>query len=156
MAPSGGKDESAREHQSDLSAILSTEERVELTLLIENITELMRKHITDTFDASITSAKKPQQALHITDKNPNIDESKREKREKELSAPKMLELRNASLEFFDKWRESVISRVGAVVNNPNEIVEEQKEKATVSDTLDSSAPAEPKVLRKSSGDVILT
>jgi len=153
MAPSGGKDESAREHQSDLSAILSTEERVELTLLIANITELMRKHITDTFDASITSAKKPQQALHITDKNPNIDESKREK---ELSAPKMLELRNASLEFFDKWRESVISRVGAVVNNPNEIVEEQKEKATISDTLDSSAPAEPKVLRKSSGDVILT
>lgn len=170
MAPSGGKDESAREHESDLSAILSTEERVELTLLIANVTELMRKRITDTFDASVTSAKKPQQALHLTDKNPNIDDSKphketdeekksktlREKREKELSAPKMLELRNASLEFFDKWRESVISRVGAVVNNPKEVAEDQKEKATVSDTPDSSAPTEPKVIRESSGDVILT
>jgi hypothetical protein len=165
MAPSGGKDESAREHESDLSAILSTEERVELTLLIANITELMRKHITDTFDATITSAKKPQQALHITDKNPNIDDTKphketdeeeharklREKREKELSAPKMLELKNASLEFFDKWRESVISRVGAVVNNPKEVVEKQKENATADVTPDSSAPAEPKIIRESPG-----
>jgi hypothetical protein len=165
MAPSGGKDESAREHESDLSAILSTEERAELTLLIANITELMRKHITDTFDATITSAKKPQQALQITDKNPNIDDTKphketdeeeharklREKREKELSAPKMLELKNASLEFFDKWRESVISRVGAVVNNPKEVVEKQKENATADVTPDSSAPAEPKIIRESSG-----
>jgi hypothetical protein len=163
MAASDGKAESSQGPEADLSAILSTEEQVELTLLIANITELMRKHITDTFDASITSAKKPQQALHITDKNPNVEESKahketeeeekarkmREKREKELSAPKMLELKNAYLEFFDKWRESVISRVGTVVNSPKEVVEEQKEKATVAVTPDSSAPADPKVVRES-------
>jgi hypothetical protein len=160
MAHSDGKDESAPEHESDLSAILSTEERVELTLLIANITEVMRKHIMDNFDASITSAKKPQQVLHITDKNPNIDDSKphketdeeklRERREKGLSAPKMLELKNASLEFFDKWRESVISRVGEVVNNPKEVVEEQREKASIEATPDSSAPTKPKVIRESS------
>ena len=163
MAPSSGKDESPPNHDSDLSSILSTEERVELTLLIANITELMRKHITDTFDASITSAKKPQQALHITDKNPNIDENKikketdeeenarklREKRQKELSAPKMLELKNAYLEYFEKWRESVISRVGEVVNKPQEEIEKVKEQATAEATPDSSAPAEPKVLRMS-------
>jgi len=162
MAPSDGKAESAQDPEADLSAILSTEEQVELTLLVANITELMRKHITDTFNASITSAKKPQQALHITDKNPNVDESKphketdeeekarkmREKREKELSAPKMLELKNVYLDFFDKWRESVISRVGAVVNSPKEVVAEQKEKATIAATPDSSAPAEPKVIRE--------
>ncbi|KAE9375754.1 DUF726-domain-containing protein [Stipitochalara longipes BDJ] len=161
MAPADGKGRSAEDPEADLSAILSTEEQVELTLLIANITELMRKHITDTFDASITSAKKPQQALNITDKNPNIDESKphketeeeekarkmREKREKELSAPKMLELKIAYLDFFDKWRESVISRVGAVVNSPKEVVAEQKEKATVAATPDVSTPAQPKVLR---------
>lgn len=160
MATSGGKAESASEHEADLSSILSTEEQVELTLLIANITGVMRKHITDTFDASITSAKKPQQALHITDKNPNIDDSKphketdeeekarklRERREKELAAPKMLELKNAHLEFFDKWRESVISRVGAVVNDPKEVIEHQKEEATVAATPSSSAPAEPKVI----------
>ncbi|KUJ13276.1 DUF726-domain-containing protein [Mollisia scopiformis] len=155
-----GKD-TAREHEQDLSTILSTEERVELTLLIANITELMRKQIADTFDASVTSAKKPQQALHITDKNPNVDVNKtheeseeeekarklREKREKELSAPKMLELRKDSLDFFDKWRESVISRVGTAVNNSKETVQEQKETASVDATPNSAPPAEPKVIR---------
>ena len=134
-----------------------------MTLLIANITELLRKHVTDNFEASITSAKKPQQALHITDKNPNVDDSKphketgeeerarkmREKRVKELSAPKMLELKNAYLDFFDKWRESVISRVGAVVNSTKEVIESQKEKATPTATPSSSGPAEPKVIRKS-------
>ncbi|PMD59739.1 DUF726-domain-containing protein [Hyaloscypha bicolor E] len=161
MAPPDGKTESAPDPEADLSAILSTEEQVELTLLIANITEVMRKHITDTFDASITSANTPQQALHVTDKNPNIEDSKphketedeekarklRERREKELSAPKMLELKNAYLDFFDKWRKSVISRVGAVVNSPKEVVAEKKEKATAATTTDSSAPAEPKVIR---------
>ena len=45
----------------------------------------------------------------------------REKREKKLSAPKMLELKKYSLESFDQWRELIISRVGAVVNNPKEV-----------------------------------
>jgi hypothetical protein len=36
----------------------------------------------------------------------------REKREKELSEPKMQELKKEALEFFHKWQESVISRVG--------------------------------------------
>jgi hypothetical protein len=167
MAPADEKPEPASEHEADLSTILSTEEQVELTLLIANITELMRKHITDTFDASITSAKKPQQALHITDKNPNVDHSRshketdeeerarkmREKRVKELSAPKMLELKNAYLDFFDKWRESVISRVSAVVNSTKEVIESQKEKATTAVTPSLSGPAEPKVIRKSLGAI---
>jgi hypothetical protein len=94
MAASDGKAESSQGPEADLSAILSTEEQVELTLLIANITELMRKHITDTFDASITSAKKPQQALHITDKNPNVDPSRPHKEtDEEERARKMREKR---------------------------------------------------------------
>ncbi|KAF8852689.1 DUF726-domain-containing protein [Acephala macrosclerotiorum] len=156
-----GKESAAREHEQDLSSILSTEERVELTLLVANITELMRKQLSDTFDPSVTSAKHPQQALNIADKNPNVDESEsheeteeeekarklREKREKELSAPKMLELKKDSLEFFDKWRESVISRIGTAVNNPKEMVEEQKETASADATPNNAPPAEPKVIR---------
>ncbi len=158
MAPPDEKANFSQEHEKDLSSILSIEERVELTLLLANITELMRKQITETFDASITSAKPPQQAL--TDKNPNIDDTKpkeendeeekarklREQREKELSAPKMLELKEDSQKFFDNWRESVISRVGTAVNNSKEVVEEQKEKATVKATKDEPR-SEPKVIR---------
>lgn len=161
MAPHTEKDQAGQDHESDLSTILSAEERVELTLLIANICTIMRKQTTDTFDASMTSAKQPQQALNITDKNPNVDDSKfheeteeeekarklREAREKELSAPKMLDLKKDAIDFFDKWQESVLSRVGTAVNNPKEVTEDQKEKATVTATP-KAAPQEPKVIRK--------
>ncbi|KAG4442830.1 hypothetical protein IFR05_001711 [Cadophora sp. M221] len=160
MSPPNEKAEESQSHEEDLSSILSTEERVELTLLLANITELMRKQITDTFDASITSAKPPQQALNLTDKNPNVKDTKseketeeeinarklREQREKELSVPKMLELKEDSLKFFDNWRESVISRVGTAVNNSKEVVKEQKDKASIEATKDEP-PSEPKVIR---------
>lgn len=150
-------------HEQDLASILTTDERVELTLLLANITELMRKQVEDTFDASITSAKAPQQALNITDKNPNVDDKERheeteeeeqarkmrEKREEELSAPKMQELKKDALEFFDKWRDSVILRVGQVMNNPKELTEEQKKKASIEATPNSEPPAEPRVIRRS-------
>jgi hypothetical protein len=163
MAPPATKDGSAHDSEQDLSTILTTEERVELTLLIANITEIMHKQILDTFDASIAAKKSRQrQLLAVKDKNPNIHESKphketdeeekalklREKREKELSAPKMLALKKDSLEFFDKWRESVISRVGTVINNPKGVTEEQKEKASVKATPETAPDPEPKVIRK--------
>jgi ribosome biogenesis GTPase A len=162
MASSAGKDEASGKYEDDLSSILSAEERVDLTLLIANITELMRKHIADTFDASITNKKQAPPSLEKTDKNPNIDDTKpheetdeeetarelREKREKELSAPKMLDLKKDALEFFDKWRESVIGRVGSAVNNPTKVMEEQKEKASVEATPNKAPPAEPRVIRK--------
>lgn len=140
--------------------VLTEAERVQLTLLIAHITEHMRKAVTDNFDSSITSGKPPEQALHMTDKNPNIDESKpheptdeekksqelRNRREKELSAPKMLELKKAYLEFFDKWSESVIARVGTVVNNPKEVTQEQKDKASTVDSPAAAASQAPQVV----------
>lgn len=164
MTPPTAKDSSAHDHEQDLSSILTAEDRVELTLLIANITEIMRKQILDTFDASIVTKKTQQPILAVNDKNPNVDKSKpheeteeeekarklREKREKELSAPKMLELKKDSLEFFDKWRESVISRVGTVTNNPKEVTEAQKEKASVSATLETAPDPEPKIIREQS------
>lgn len=161
MADSKQGDSSGK-HEDDLSTILTTEEQIELTLLIANITELMRKQITETFDASITSAKPPSQALHVGDKNPNIDESKphketeeeekarklQAKREKELSAPKMKDLKKDALEFFDKWRESVISRLGQVVNKPKEVVEEKVKEASADATPNNDPPAETKIIRK--------
>jgi hypothetical protein len=163
MTPPTANDESAQDHEQDLGTILSADERVELTLLIANITETMRKQILDTFDASIVTGKKQQQPiLAVEGRNPNVDENKphketdeeekarklREKREKELSAPKMLELKKDSLDFFDKWRESVILRVGTVVNNPKEVTEEQKDKASAEATPETTPDPEPKVIRE--------
>lgn len=41
----------------------------------------------------------------------------KEQREKELSAPQMKELKEASLKFFDEWRRTVIERVGEIVHS---------------------------------------
>lgn len=164
MAPPNDADVgSAKDHDKDLSELLSAEERVELTLLVANVTEIMGKQIRDTFDASITSTSKPPQISKAADKPANAsavpphketeeEEKARkllERREKELSAPKMLELKLEALKFFDQWREAVISRVDNAVNNSKGVVEEQKQKASVEETPDSAAPPQPQVIRRS-------
>jgi hypothetical protein len=163
MAPLSEADvQPAKDDGKDLRQILTTGERAELTLLVANITEIMAKQIRDTFDASVTSATQEHQILQAGDKNPNINPSKPhketyeeekarilfEKREKELSEPKMLELKDEALKFFEKWRESLISRVGNAVNNPKELVDEQKQEASVEKTPDSESAPETQVIRK--------
>jgi hypothetical protein len=159
----GSKTEKSHENDqgNELGNILKPEERVDLTLLISNITELMRKQITDNFDASTSSGHPPNQALNITDENPNIDAAKKketeteeektarelqEQRERELSAPKMLELKKDYLEFFDSWRESVLSRVGNAINNSKQVTEEQKDKASASATPQTDDSSKPQVI----------
>lgn len=158
MAPWSSKPASAQDNDHDLSAMLEIEERIDLTLLIANITEVMQKQINDTFDASITTRKAPDKTLNGGGKDPYTGESNfneeseeeekvrksREKREKELSAPRMLELKRDTLKFFQEWQETVISRIGAVVNNPKEVTEEQKKKASAKST--PHAPPQSKVV----------
>ncbi|KAF7889706.1 uncharacterized protein EAF02_002121 [Botrytis sinoallii] len=165
MAPWSSKSESSQDHEHDLSTMLEIEERVDLTLLIANITEVMQKQISDTFDASITTGEAPSKALEVGDKNPNTDDSQsneeseeeekarnlREKREKELSAPKMLDLKRDALKFFQEWQESVISRIGSVVNNPKEVTEDQKKKANANATPD--ADSKTKVVKQTTNVV---
>jgi len=141
-------------HENDLTAILTSEERVEFTLLIANITEGMHKQIADTFEATTGDLSKQD----LGSKNPNVDENLketeeeekarklREKREKELSAPKILELKKDALNFFQEWRESVMARVGEVVNNPKETVDDQKKKASANAT--PAPPTDTKIVSK--------
>lgn len=163
MTSPAAKDGLSETHDQELGTVFNAGECKDLVLLIANISEVMRKRVADTFDASIDAAKTGKQPLT---KNPNITQPKgkdgkeketeeeekarklREKREKELSAPKMLELKKDALEFFDRWREDVLKRVGTAVNKPKEEVEEQKEKATVEATPDTATAPEPKVLSK--------
>ncbi|KAK5131493.1 hypothetical protein LTR08_000887 [Meristemomyces frigidus] len=123
----------ADEEGESLTTILSTaEDRSALTILVADCTEVMRQSIVDIFDAKQTG--KPadlvadlsgDQTLVDTTANPDTvdvaeqDKLKREmaQREKELSGPQMQELKTAALDYFDKWRESVIQRVGEIVNS---------------------------------------
>ena len=125
-AQHGGKDDES------LTTILDSQQRSQLTLLLAFATARMREAIENNFDATATLPSSLLQGRASEDDrimNPNIDtgtvdveqydrERKlKEQREKELNTPKMLELKAASLQFFDAWREGVIRRVGEVVNS---------------------------------------
>ena len=133
----------AKEDDQDLSTILDEHQRGELTLLVARATEAMRKAIEANFDATATLSHDIIGELTSEDDkimNPNIDPATvdveqfdrerrlKEQREKELSAPKMRDLKNAAVKFFDDWRDGVLQRVGEVVNS-KETAEHQKGQA---------------------------
>ena len=142
-------DEHKKEDEDSLTSILKTkDQQKELTLLIAKCTASLRQSIVDTFDAQATgqdtkspsSSSSPAKPLTGENgKNPNLENAnvdaedmKREKdalaeREKELSQPKMLELKAGALEFFEDWRDSVLQRVGEVVHSKEEAKEQKHE-----------------------------
>ncbi|KAI3337216.1 DUF726-domain-containing protein [Xylariaceae sp. AK1471] len=132
-----------------LTTILETaEDRGALTLLICDITELMRKQLLDTFDANETGCQEPDLFAAQEDQSEEIDETgtsdyanqenrqqkilerqqdELAKRKKEVSEESMVELKNAALNFFDDWRDGVIMRVGEAVNSRQTAAEQSKQ-----------------------------
>lgn len=168
MAPWNSKKESSNSEEQDLTTLLTTDERADLTLLVANITEVMRKQLVETFDSSLQNPikrKEPPKVPKDANEKANVDESKkqeeteeekkdrklREKREKELSAPKLLELKKDSLEFFHKWQMNIISRVGEAVNSKEKAEKQHKEEATAETTPDTAPP----VAHKAIGEFIM-
>ena len=146
----------ADEEGESLTTILATaEDRSSLTILIADCTEVMRQGIVDVFDAKLTG--KPggelsqltgDEALVDTTVDPGtVDVAEQDKlrrelvqREKELNGPKMLELKLAALKYFDTWRESVIQRVGEIVNS-KQTAQQHKDHASPSvKSADHAAP----------------
>ncbi|KAK6002421.1 hypothetical protein QM012_002059 [Aureobasidium pullulans] len=152
---SGGEQQQQHEEEQSLTSVLPTPQaRSDLTLLVANCTETMRKGITDTFDLNQIgkmedmmsklkmneSAQKADSAADATAKEESTGKTEEEKRraeekakreqaerEKELSGPKMQELQKAALQHFDDWRDSVLLRIGEVVNQREEAVSQKKE-----------------------------
>ncbi|THY17021.1 DUF726-domain-containing protein [Aureobasidium pullulans] len=152
----GGEQQQQHEEEQSLTSVLPTPQaRSDLTLLVANCTETMRKGITDTFDPNQTGKiedmmselkmdEKAEQAAGTDDstsaapeptekteeeKRQAEEKAKKEQaaREKELSGPKMQELQKAALHHFDDWREAVLLRIGEVVNQREEAVSQKKE-----------------------------
>ena len=144
--------EAAKPDGESLTTILDPRQRTELTVLLAAATATMRDTIAATFDASISPAEinsETPPASRDKNKKPmtedekildqSVDPSKadvaafdRERRllaarEKELSAPKMRELRDAALEWFDAWRISVIGRIGEAVNSDSKAAAKRAE-----------------------------
>ncbi len=115
-----------------LTTILDESQRGELTLLLANATESMRKLIEDNFNPSAGLNKAllrenmtEDEKLMSAEIDPGTadvaafdrERKLKEKYEKELNTPKMKELKQNALQSFDEWRQTVMERVGQVVNS---------------------------------------
>ena len=114
----------------------------------------MRQSIENTFSAKaglklINQAKEGEDSFANIDYDPaTVDVGAYDKerkvqaeQEKELSKPAVQQLKTASLDWFDEWRQVVIQRVGEVVNS-KKTAEEQKDDVAAGETKNS--PVEPK------------
>ncbi|KAJ8116471.1 hypothetical protein ONZ43_g4435 [Nemania bipapillata] len=112
----------SQEEGTSLTTILETvEDRTALTLLICDITELMRKRLLSIFDPSETdSGERDSQEQHSNEKQ----KAELAKLEKEINEESMVELKTAALDFFNEWHDSVILRVGEAVNS-RKVAEDQ-------------------------------
>ena len=138
------------EENRDLKDILSESQCADLTILIANITERMRHTIERTFDAKaglklINQAKEGEDSFANIDYDPaTVDVGAYDKerkvqaeQEKELSKPRVQELKTASLKWFDEWRQIVIARVGEVVNS-KKIAEKQNDDIALDQTNETA------------------
>jgi hypothetical protein len=130
------------EKDESLATLLTTEQRGELTILIANTTEAMRNDIVKTFEAQDSGPKsvettpkksdstelevqtealglegQPQLPIKLSPEDETNMNRLRERSKAELSAPKVQELKTACLAYLDEWRDSVILRVGEVLNS---------------------------------------
>lgn len=116
----------------DLTTLLDDSQRADLTLLLANATQSMRKLIEDNFEATAGLNKAllrenmtQDEKLMSADIDPGtadvaaLDRERKlkEQYEKELSTPQVKSLKNDALKAFDEWRQNVIERVGQVVNS---------------------------------------
>ncbi|TID24017.1 DUF726-domain-containing protein [Venturia nashicola] len=136
---------SSSDQEQSLTTVLSTPaQRADLTLLLASCTSAMRKTITDIFDPRYSGASSDSRydnpiedsKLHLSKvdvKELDKEREEAEKRIKELSEEEMQTLKKAALDFFDKWRDGVLGRVGEVVNSRQEATKqgEEKEEQTV-------------------------
>ncbi|KAJ8128934.1 hypothetical protein O1611_g4702 [Lasiodiplodia mahajangana] len=154
-----------QEEGASLTTILETvEDRSALTLLICDITEIMRKRLLGTFDpnetlseeSAVLAAQEEQSKGETGEGGTSTDADQRTqqrkileerktvlaKLEKEINEESMVELKKAALNFFDDWRDSVILRVGEAINSRKEAEDQSrhtKPKISTSDVKLSSA-----------------
>ncbi|KZF19867.1 DUF726-domain-containing protein [Xylona heveae TC161] len=125
--------EDTQESQGDdqsLRTVLDAHQCSDLTLLIASVTETMRKRISHTFtvqdephNTDTDSSNNPDDAADQLRKR----QEQQEQQARELAKPEVQELKIAALEAFDEWRDSVLRRVGEVVNSPQQAQQQKHE-----------------------------
>ncbi|KAI0430335.1 hypothetical protein F5Y09DRAFT_307860 [Xylaria sp. FL1042] len=138
------KNNSDQEEGASITTILETaKDRGTFTLLICDIMELMRDRLLDTFDANEKDQAKVKEADESSTgagADQQMQQQETQERENEVNEEAMAELKNAALNFFDDWRDSVILRVGETVNSRKE-AQEQSQHSKPETPTSSSKPS---------------
>lgn len=131
----GNKREAGSNEDQDLTTLLDRDQRADLTVLIAQITESMRKAVVDnltvprapgnqssnvqkseTGDVSEIAGSEADRKSHPeNDGQENVSTGR-------INPP----VKPAALRHFDEWRDSVLLRVGEVMNRPDEDTKERK------------------------------
>ncbi|KAJ4503130.1 hypothetical protein HRR83_008861 [Exophiala dermatitidis] len=140
------KGEARPKDDVDLATILDETQRADLTLLVANITESMRKQILDNFDSQagldkslLREGMTEDQKMMVADPaNADVSAYDRERKlkeesEKDLATLKMKTIKKHVLKAYDEWREQVILRVGQVVNSERTAKEQVQKNAGKAD-----------------------
>ncbi|KAG9770291.1 putative membrane protein C6F6.13c [Exophiala dermatitidis] len=140
------KGEARPKDDVDLATILDEAQRADLTLLVANITESMRKEILDNFDSQagldkslLREGMTEDEKMMVADPaNADVSAYDRERKlkeesEKDLATLKMKTLKKHVLKAYDEWREQVILRVGQVVNSERTAKEQVQKNAGKAD-----------------------
>jgi hypothetical protein len=134
----------------DLNSILNEAQRADVTLLVANCTESMRAQITENFNPSAGLNKEllgdgqtdEEKMMHADPATWNVEAYDTEKKlkeecEKDVNSDVTQKLKQNALHDYDEWRETVLMRIGEVVNTKSQ-VRKQLERQT------SSQPPKPK------------
>ena len=123
--------------------------RTALTLLLATVATQMRANVTAVFDPRFAGPPAPtpnplqDPKLDLSKVDVEKEEKLRKEREKmvdELSKPELQALKKSALDFFDKWRDGVLTRVGQVVNSKAEAKEQVVEVEKSGDVKPQGVP----------------
>ncbi|RKF62415.1 putative membrane protein C6F6.13c [Erysiphe neolycopersici] len=142
---------------------ISQEERIELLLLIEKILSFMRKQLSNVFVLPVADKKNNNTLLSGSSCCSNSEIQTNEEAEKivadsrdpKLSVPS-LDIEREALQFFDEWKDSVISQVKIAVKPPKNLKDFQGGKTVDENTSYISGENqafETKVIRSTSYDI---
>lgn len=125
MPPNTGTQQAGLTPEQALSSLLSSEQLTELVVLISSITDSMRKKVTDAFDVNEDSnTLRPRERLPREDETDAEARARRlqARRERELSEPRLQDLKNDAVEHFQTWRDGIVSRIVDALNAKDEEV----------------------------------
>ncbi|KAL4820200.1 hypothetical protein BDW67DRAFT_172938 [Aspergillus spinulosporus] len=110
------RDKAGSKNDQDLTTILSRPQRADLTVLIAEITQHMRKSLDNTFKAQNAQQFASKHLIDLNDENDLNDKARIEY----VPTAEDTKAEATILTQFDDWADSVLLRVGEVVNRASE------------------------------------